>query len=117
MRRHARANPLTRRQINALLRKLSVSSADGWPTRLAIAHKILADQLEIPDDIARSIIAASVSAAYVCAKAIDQRLGSIVEFQTRNKLCRAFGRIAKCVKRAPAELRHHLDAAINPLVQ
>jgi hypothetical protein len=95
MRRHARANPLTRRQINALLRELGVSSAGGWPTHLAFAHKILADQLAIPDEIARSIIAASVSAAYVCAKAIDLRLGNIVEFQTRNKLCKAFGRIAK----------------------
>lgn len=117
MRRRARANPLTRRQVKTLLRQLSVSSTGAWPTHLAMAHKILADQSGIPDEILRSIIAAAVSAAYVCAKAINQRVGNVVGFQTRNKLREAFERISKCAKRAPAELRRDLDAAVAPLIQ
>jgi ATP sulfurylase len=63
------------------------------------------------------IIISSASAAHACAQAINRRIGNIVEFQTRNKLHKAFERIAKCVKRAPAGLRRRLDAATIPLIQ
>jgi hypothetical protein len=93
MRRRARANFLTRRQIDPLLLELKVSSADGWPPHLKGAYKLLRGELAIPDETTRLIIVAAVSAAHVCAKAIDQRVGSIVEFHTRNKLCTASERI------------------------
>jgi hypothetical protein len=108
MRRHAYANPFVRRQLNRLLDEIKSKAASEWPRRSNLAWRILH---EFP------IIFSAASAAHVCAQAINRRIGNIVEFQMRNKLRKVFERIAKCTKRAPAELRHRLDAAIIPLIQ
>jgi hypothetical protein len=117
MRRHAHANPLARRRLNRLLDEIKSKPTSKWPRYLDLAWSILHSELDVTDETAFPIIISSASAAHACAQAIDRRVGNIVEFQTREKLCNAFERIANCAKRAPAELRRRLDAAITPLIQ
>jgi hypothetical protein len=117
MRRHSHANPLARRRLNQLLDELKSNAPTKWPQRFNLAWAILHDELDVAEETAFSIIVSSTSAAHACAQAIDRRIGDIVEFQSRNKLRKAFERIAKCTKRAPAELRCRLDAAIIPPLQ
>jgi hypothetical protein len=117
MRRHARANPLARRRLNKLLDELKSNPPSKWPRHFHLALGILHDKSGVADQLALSILSFSVSAAHACAQAINRRVGNIVEFQTRNKLRKAFERIAKCTKRAPAALRRRLDAAVIPLIQ
>jgi len=89
MRRHARANPLARRRLNKLLDELKSSNPPSkWPQRFSLARAILHDGLDIAEETAFSIIISSAAAAHACAQAINRRVGNIVEFQTRNKLCK-----------------------------
>jgi hypothetical protein len=59
----------------------------------------------------------SVSAAHKCAREINQRAAGRSEAYTRNKLYKAFVRVAKCAERAPQRLRHDLEQAIIPIAQ
>jgi hypothetical protein len=117
MRRRAHANPLVRRRLSKLLDELNSKSPSDWPRHFYLAWGILHDESEVAEGPALSVLNSSVSAAHACAQAIDRRVGDIVEFQSINKLRKVFERIAKCTKRAPAELRHRLDAAMIPLIQ
>jgi hypothetical protein len=117
MRRHSHANPFARRRLNRLLAELKSKAPSKWPRHAYLAWAILHDELNVAEQPALSILNFSVSAAHSGAHAINRRVGNIVEFQTREKLRAAFERIAKCTKRAPAELRRRLDAAIIPLIQ
>ena len=117
MRRHAHANPLMRRRLDKLLRKLKSKDLSKRPRHLSLACVVLRDELGVTEKTAFAIIASSSSAAFTCAEAINRRVGAIVEFQTCEKLCNAFERIANCAKRAPAELRRRLDAAVTPLIR
>src|SRR5262249_7708127 len=117
MRRHAHANPLLRRKQDKLLDGLNSKAPSEWPRHLNLAWVILHDELNVAEQPALSVMNASVSAAHSCAQAVNRRIGNISEFQSRNKLRKAFERTAKCTKRAPAELRRPLNAAIIPLIQ
>ena len=117
MRRHTRANPLVRRRLSKLIEDLKSEAPRKWPRRFNLAWVILHDELNLAEQPTRSVLDSSASAAHACARSINRRVENIVEFQTRNKLHKAFERIANCAKRAPAELRRRLDAAIIPLIQ
>jgi hypothetical protein len=58
-----------------------------------------------------------MSAAQVCAEAINRRSDNIVELKSRAKICVAFKRLANCCRRASVKLRGRLDAAIGPLLR
>ena len=117
MRRHTRANPLVRRRLSKLIEDLKSEAPRKWPRRFNLAWVILHDELNLAEQPARSVLDSSASAAHACAQSINRRVENIVEFQTRNKLHKAFERIAKCAERAPAALRRRLDVAIIPLIQ
>ena len=117
LRRRVRVVAAARRRLSAITLGLELKPATEWPSHLGHAWEILHDEMQVSNEAAIAMVVASVSAAHGCAQKINRRVENIVEFQVRNKLCRAFGRIAKCAKRAPAELRRRLDVAIIPLIQ
>jgi hypothetical protein len=117
MRRHGHANPLARRQLNRLLDELKSEAPNEWPRHFNRAWVILHHELDVPERVAVSIMSDCASAAHAGCQTMNRRVGDIVEFLTREKLCKAFERIAKCTKRAPAALRRRLDAAVIPLIQ
>jgi hypothetical protein len=108
MRRHAHANPLVWRRSD-LVHELKSKSPSEWSQHLNSAWAILHGELGVVEETAFPVIFSSVSAAHACARVINRRIENIVEFETRNKLCKAFERIAKCAKRAPAKLRRRLE--------
>jgi hypothetical protein len=55
------------------------------------------------------VLFASLSAAHRCAQAIDQRSRANVDDAGLRKLHNVFARIARCIRRSPASLRHVLD--------
>jgi hypothetical protein len=99
------------------LRSLKAQEQNEWPQHFKMAWQILHEDLRVSKEDADAILSSSITAAHVCAEAINRKNKNIVEFQTRNKLRTAFKRIANCAKRASADLRHNLDTAIIPQVK
>ena len=117
MRRHTRANPFVRRRLSKLIEDLKSEAPRKWPRRFNLAWVILHDELNLAEQPAQSVL---ILLPQLHMRAPRQLIGGskiFVEFQTRNKLHKAFERIAKCAERAPAALRRHLDVAIIPLIQ
>ena len=120
MRRHARASHLTRRPIHSSLLLQIEDSRSGpraWSRHLQLAYAILSLELAVPEENSRVILISALQAAHDCAKRIDQLAGDGVQLQIRRDVCERLGRVAKCAKRAPAELRRRLDRAIAPLMR
>ena len=119
MRRRARASHLTRRPIHSSLLLQIEDSRSGpraWSRHLQLAYAILSLELAVPEENSRVILISALQAAHDCAKRIDQLAGDGVQLQIRRDVCERLGRVAKCAKRAPAELRRRLDRAIAPLI-
>jgi len=119
MRRRARASHLARRPTYSLLLQIedSRSGPRAWSRHLQLAYAILLLELAVSEENSRVILISALQAAHDCAKRIDQLAGDGVQLQIRRDVCERLGRVAKCVRRAPAELRRRLDQAIAPLVR
>ena len=120
MRRRARASHLTRRPIHSSLLLQIEDSRSGpraWSRHLQLAYAILLLELAVSEENSRVILISALQAGHDCAKRIDQLAGDGVQLQIRHSVCERLGRVAKCIKRAPAELRRRLDRAIAPLMR
>src|SRR5262245_11651865 len=117
MRRRARHVHLARRRLPPFLLDLETRPVVKWPPHLRLAFKILKDELELPEQTARTVMEGAISAAHECAQAINQRSSQIFEHQIRAKLGHNFRLVAKCVQRSPGRLRKRLDESIGDLVK
>jgi hypothetical protein len=66
---------------------------------------------------ALDVVLDSVSAAHRYVRLQNQQLNDFERARARTIIQRACRRLSKCIKRAPAALRHRLDQAILPLIQ
>ena len=115
--RKTRAHFLARKSLNQFLTRLKSQSTSEWPPYLFGAWRILANELRLPDVKGRSIVLKSLTVAQDCVKAQSKRTDLFEAGQAPSRISRTCSRIAKCVKRAPAILRHRLDATIAALIQ
>ena len=109
MKRRTRAVPFARTRIESALRNLGAQAVAEWPKHLRLGWKILSCELAVDDEKARAVLLASLSAAHNCAQAINRRSRTNVYASGRKKLHDVFARIARCIRRSPASLRHVLD--------
>jgi hypothetical protein len=117
MRRHARIVHRSRMRLENLERHLRSQPPAEWPKHLRLAWGILQSKRSLSETSSMHIILGSASAAHECAREINRRAASQFEAHTRNKLYKAFVRVANCVQRAPERLRQGLDQAVLPIVQ
>jgi hypothetical protein len=117
MRRRVQVIHLARARIWPLVRRLKSTPVSEWSEHLKLAWEILRDDLEITEKNALKLIADSMSAAQVCAEAINRRSDNIVELKSRAKIRVAFKRLANCCRRASVKLRRRLDEAIGPILR
>jgi hypothetical protein len=117
MRRRVQIVHLGRTRILPLARRVKSSPVSQWPAHIKLAWEVLQNNSNITEKTARALIVDSILAAGVCAEAINRRSENTVEWQSRERLSGAFRRLAKCSRRAPAELRKRLDAAIGPMLR
>jgi hypothetical protein len=117
MRRHARIVHRSRLRLENLERRLQSQPPTEWPKHLRLAWEILQRKQSLSETTSMHLILGSVSAAHKCAREINRRAASRFEAHTRNKLYKAFVRVAKCAQRAPERLRESLEQAVIPIVQ
>jgi hypothetical protein len=116
MRRHVQLFHLAQARRGPLSRRLNSKPPSEWPEHIKLAWAIVHDELLVPEARAFQLILDSLSAAQECVEAINRRSRNIVEANSRAKARLAFKRVANCCRRASADLRRHLDAAILPLL-
>jgi hypothetical protein len=76
----------------------------------------LTGELDFPDTRARSIVLQSVAVAQDCINAQSKRAHQLEAHQAPTRICSTCCRISKCIRRAPAVLRHRLDEKIPALI-
>lgn len=117
MRRHVEVIHLARARIGPLAKRLNLSPVSEWPEHVKLAWGILREYPTITEEGAHKLIVNSISAAQVCAEAINRRSDNSVEMKSRAQVRGAFIRLANCCRRAPVKLRTRLDAAIRALLR
>lgn len=117
MGRKAHVDFRARRSLPQFLSQLKSKQASDWSQPLFAAWKILNNELALEPAKALSVILESVSAAHRCVRAQNQQLNDLEEARTHTTIRKACNRISKCINRAPALVRGHLDQAIHPLIQ
>ena len=115
MRRHARTVHLARRRDENISAQLDHSPIDEWSRHLRAAREILPPRVAEP--AATTILKKSVSAAHSCAQRIDRLAAANAEIRTRSTIRDAFSSVANWTRRAPAEVRHQLDAKVACLMR
>jgi hypothetical protein len=116
---HLRAHVAARvrkREVNWILATLGADPS-GWPNHLRLAWKILRDDLRVPPQAAHTLIVCAVNAAHECAYNMNERTQATALYERSKKLKAAFGRLSRCVKRAPARLRHLLDENVATVLK
>jgi hypothetical protein len=106
----ARAVPLARLQVDHLVNNVRHARPARWPKHLRMAREIL--ELHLSEALALDVLARSVAAACACAAAINRKSLHLGRTKIDEDAAGAFDRVAKCIRRAPAELRQHLDGAV-----
>jgi hypothetical protein len=99
------------------LRAVMVGDPRGWGRYLQLAWTILHNDLAIAAPTARQLIARSVQAAYECATRMNEKVQRTNEHERAGSVKQAFQRLSRCARRAPAQLRHLLDAKIAGLLE
>jgi hypothetical protein len=110
MRRMARAVPLARERVDHLVNKIRHAPPEAWPEHLGMAREILKQRLA--EALARDVLTRSIVAACKCAESINRKSAKLAQMQIEAKAADAFERVAKCITRAPARLRQHLDDGV-----
>jgi hypothetical protein len=116
MRRHAKQIPLARTNLDRLIASLGVNGPTSWPRPLSPAFEILTVKLDVEEQGARDLLIEAVSAAHVCARAVDAMVMAQSREASRANAHKALIRLGKCAQRAPAELRRHLDRAVRTVL-
>lgn len=115
--RKARSHFLARRSISRFQLRLKALSPTEWPPHLLAAWNIVKNEFGLSDAQARSIVLKAVSAAHEYVRAQTQELHDSELNRARVAIANASRRIANCIKRAPAPVRHQLDEAIASLMR
>lgn len=104
-----------RKSLPKLLAQLKSKKPSEWSGNLQKALLILSDQMELPDDQAKAVVLASVSAAHRCLAAEQQQIRVNLEHQSRRQIAKSCRRLANCAKRSPRAIRTRLDHKIGRL--
>jgi hypothetical protein len=111
MRRIARAVPLARVRADHLANHVRHAPQIRWPTHLRMAREVI----KLPEALALDVLARSVVAACKCAQAINRKSAHLARTPIQANTAAAFGRVAKCINRAPASIRRHIDDGVASL--
>ncbi len=117
MRRRVQIVHRAEARIGPLMRRIESAPISQWPEHVKLAWEILQESSKTTEKSARAIVLESMTAAQVCAAAINRQSDDGVEGNSREKLCGAFKRLANCCRRAPAKLRKRLDGTIGAMLQ
>jgi hypothetical protein len=117
MRGRARPVHYARMRVSSVTRTVTYSAQEKWAPHLQLANKILEEEGKLSAPLARRIIAKSVTCALVCAQAMDNRALALSRCQSKTKVTKSFARLANCLARAPARLRHRLDQRVRAILQ
>src|SRR5215475_5015618 len=117
MQLRAQLSLVVRKREPLQLRAVMVGDPGGWGRHLQLGWTILRDDLGVPAQRARKLMARSVGAAYECATRMNGRIQQTNELEHARNVKQALQRLAHCAKRAPARLRSLLDEQIVRLLQ
>ncbi len=99
-----------------LLRSALLGAPRSWPGHLQFAWAILCKS-GLPRQRARVLLHDSMTAAYECARSLGERVQTAQVYECQRNVKTAFARLSNCAKRAPADLRHLLDARVSSVLE
>lgn len=115
--RKPQASFLARRSPRQFIAALRSRKLDEWPVHLFGACQILTADLAVSETMARRIVFKSVCVAQDCVRGESKRIDHIEADLARLKIGQTCSRVSKCIGRAPAALRRHLDEDIAALIE
>src|SRR5260370_7593294 len=99
-----------------LLRSALLGAPRSWPGHLQFAWAILCKS-GLPRQRAHVLLHDSMTAAYECARSLGERVQTAQVYECQRNVKTAFARLSNCAKRAPADLRHLLDARVSSVLE
>src|SRR5262249_37086093 len=83
------------------LRVVMTGNPRDWPPHLQFAWTILDNDLAVPAQMARALIARSINAAQACATRMNESVQQAEQHERAGSVKRGLQRLSNCARRAP----------------